>query len=67
MINEEILSTDHDEIMENIKGKTQHMLTLQRVYVDYLNDIEATLETWYNYSLSKNGTFNVLENTDEDD
>ncbi len=40
---------------------------LHSIYVDYLNDIEATLETWYNYSMGHNGSFNVLENTDEED
>ena len=37
------------------------------MYIDYLNDIEASLEIWYNYSLKNNGSFNVLENMDEED
>jgi len=35
--------------------------------MDYLNDIEAMLETWHLESEGQSGSFNVLENVEEED
>ena len=35
--------------------------------MDYLNDIDGFLETWHQDSQAQSGSFNVLENVEEED
>ena len=67
MISEENLTADHDSIIEGIQKKTQALMSQQRLAFDYLNDIADQLETWHFVQEAKNGSFNVLDNVDEEE
>ena len=66
-IAEEDLSSDHDQIIEALRKKTQFVQSQHSLAVEYLQDIEGSLETWSEEIESQSGTFNVQENVDEDD
>lgn len=66
-ITEEDLSSDHDQLVDAIRQKTQVLKNQHGVIVDYYNDIDATLETWHQESQDQSGSFNVLDNVEEED
>ena len=66
-IQEENLSKDHEQIIEAITKKTMSLVNQNKMAVDYLNDIEVQLEAWQAEQQDQNGSFNVLDNVEEED
>ena len=67
LIQEENLSKDHEQIIEAITKKTMSLVNQNKMAVDYLNDIEGQLEAWQAEQQDQNGSFNVLDNVEEED
>ena len=43
------------------------LVNQNKMAVDYLNDIEGQLEAWQAEQQDQNGSFNVLDNVEEED
>ena len=66
-IEQEDLSTDHEQIIETIRKKTESLQGQQQIAMDYLIDIEAQLEAWQAQQEGQGGSFNIPDHLDEED
>ena len=67
-ITEDGSATDQAQVVEEIKKKTLNLQTQQTLAMDYLNDIEAALESWHSDAeLNHGGSISVLDNLEEEE
>ena len=67
-ITEDGSATDQAQVVEEIKKKTLNLQTQQTLAMDYLNDIEAALESWHSDAeLNHGGSTSVLDNLEEEE